>query len=131
MSQLPKDLEGSIAIVGLAGRFPGAANVERFWENLRDGVESVRLLSEEEARALGAPANDPDFVRARSQPDGIDRFDAPFIGMKHREAELLDPQQRIFLETACEALEDAGCEPAKTEAMIGVFAGATTSTYLI
>jgi amino acid adenylation domain-containing protein len=131
MSQLPKDLEGSIAVVGLAGRFPGAENTERFWENLRGGVESIRVLSREEARTLGGQVDDPDFVRAVSQPDGIDRFDAVFFGINHREAELLDPQQRIFLETAWEALEDAGCEPAKTEGVIGVFAGATTSTYLI
>ncbi|HEX7185752.1 MAG TPA: amino acid adenylation domain-containing protein, partial [Thermoanaerobaculia bacterium] len=134
MSELPKDLEGSIAVVGLAGRFPGALDAARFWENLRDGVESVRFLSDEEALALGVPPEvltDPGFVRAVSQPDDVDRFDALFFGISHREAELLDPQQRVFLETAWEALEDAGYEPGRADGVIGVFAGATTSTYLI
>ncbi|HSF43554.1 MAG TPA: beta-ketoacyl synthase N-terminal-like domain-containing protein, partial [Thermoanaerobaculia bacterium] len=134
MSQLPEDLEGSIAIVGLAGRFPGAPDAARFWENLRDGVESVRFLSDEEALALGVPPEalaDPDFVKAVSQPDDVDRFDALFFGISHREAELLDPQQRIFLETAWEALENAGHEPGRSGGVIGVFAGSTTSTYLI
>src|SRR5215204_5811707 len=134
MSDFIQDLEGSIAIVGLAGRFPGAPGITRFWENLRDGVESVRFLSHEEALALGVPPEvlaDPDFVKAVSQPDDIDRFDALFFGISHREAELLDPQQRIFLETSWEALEDAGYEPGQTGGMVGVFAGSTTSTYLI
>ncbi|HSN89313.1 MAG TPA: beta-ketoacyl synthase N-terminal-like domain-containing protein, partial [Thermoanaerobaculia bacterium] len=79
MSKLPEDLEGSIAIVGLAGRFPGAPDAARFWKNLRDGVESVRFLSDEEALALGVPPEalaDPDFVKAVSQPADVDRFDA-------------------------------------------------------
>ncbi|HJX27286.1 MAG TPA: type I polyketide synthase, partial [Thermoanaerobaculia bacterium] len=134
MSKPSDELEGSIAIVGLAGRFPGAADAGRFWENLRDGVESVRFLSEEEALAMGVPAEvvaDPEFVRAVAQPEGIDRFDALFFGISHREAELLDPQQRVFLETCWEALEDAGYEAGRTDAVVGVFAGTTTSTYLI
>src|SRR5918996_3161899 len=119
MADTLKDLEGSIAVVGLAGRFPGALDAARFWENVRAGVESVRFLSEEEALALGVPPEvlaDPDFVRAVAQPDGVDRFDALFFGVSHREAELLDPQQRVFLETAWEALEDAGYEPDRTGA---------------
>ncbi|HEX6862796.1 MAG TPA: polyketide synthase, partial [Thermoanaerobaculia bacterium] len=134
MPQLPSDLEGSIAIIGLAGRFPGAPDAARFWENLRDGVESVRFLSDEEALALGVAPEalaDPDFVKAVSQPDDVDRFDALFFGISHREAELLDPQQRIFLETAWEALENAGHEPGRSGGVTGVFAGTTTSTYLI
>jgi hypothetical protein len=121
-----------IAIVGLAGRFPGASDIETYWENLAGGVESIRLLTREElAAADPVLANDPRYVPAVSLPDGIDRFDALFFGLNHREAELLDPQQRLFLEVAWEALEDAGHEPATSGRSVGVFAGTALSTYLL
>ena len=134
---MAEDLEGAVAIVGLAGRFPGARDVRALWCNLRDGVESVRFLSPEEMAALGAPpgaADDPAWVPAVAMPEGIEEFDAPFFGVSHREAEILDPQQRIFLEACWTALEDAGYapgSPAAEEAVTAVFGGATTSTYLL
>ena len=132
-----RDLEGSIAIVGMAGRFPGARNLEQLWRNLREGVDSVRALSDEELAAMGVPAAriaDPDYVKVAAQPDDVDRFDAGFFGINPREAEILDPQQRVLLEVAWETLEDAGYDPAglgEAGTMVGVFAGSTLSTYLL
>jgi phthiocerol/phenolphthiocerol synthesis type-I polyketide synthase E len=133
MMQEPDDLEGAIAIVGMAGRFPGARGVAELWRNLRAGVESVRFLSREEMAALGAgrAADDPAWVPAVAMPDGIDEFDAPFFGISHREAEILDPQHRLFLEACWTALEDAGYDPESPTAVTAVFGGATTSTYLL
>jgi acyl transferase domain-containing protein len=131
------ELQDAIAIVGMAGRFPGARNPAELWRNLRAGVESVRFLSREEMATLGAPpgaADDPSWVPAVAMPDGIEEFDAPFFGVSHREAELLDPQHRLFLEACWTALEDAGYapeSPAAARAVISVFGGTTTSTYLL
>jgi phthiocerol/phenolphthiocerol synthesis type-I polyketide synthase E len=127
------ELEGAIAIVGMAGRFPGARDVAELWRNLRAGVESVRALSREEMAALGAgrAADDPAWVPVVAMPDGIDEFDAPFFGISHREAEILDPQHRLFLEACWTALEDAGYDPESPAAVTAVFGGATTSTYLL
>jgi amino acid adenylation domain-containing protein len=130
-----KDLGNSIAIVGMSGRFPGAGNLEEFWRNLRAGVDSVRFFDDQELLALGVdPAliADPTYIKAASQPPDLDKFDAGFFGINHREAEILDPQQRVFLETCWEALEDAGYDPDSLgRNAVGVFGGATTSTYLL
>ena len=112
-----------IAIVGMAGRFPGAPNVDAFWANLRDGVESIRPFTEAELREAGADTSEPGFVNAGSVMDGIDRFDAAFFGMSRREAELTDPQHRVLLETAWTALEHAGYDPAAYDGRIGIFGG--------
>jgi amino acid adenylation domain-containing protein len=132
---MAKEVDHSVAIVGMAGRFPGARNVEELWRNLRDGVDSVRVFMDDELRALGvSPAliADPAYVKAAAQPPDLDKFDASFFGINHREAEILDPQQRVFLETCWEALEDAGYDPdALQETVTGVFGGQTTSTYLL
>lgn len=125
--------ERAIAIIGMAGRFPGAPNIGTFWQNLLEGVESITRFRPAEledsfdtaTRAL------PNFVPAKPVLDGIDLFDAPFFGMLPREAALTDPQQRLLLECAWEALEDAGYDPAAPSQCIGVFAGATSSTYLL
>ncbi len=123
-----------IAIIGLAGRFPGADDADALWALLSEGRSGVRRLSDDELRAAGvAPERfqQPDYVRAHAgigQPDG---FDAAFFGYAPREAEVLDPQQRVFLETAWLALEDAAIDPTRSVARIGVFAGAALSRYLI
>ncbi len=128
-------MDARIAIVGMAGRFPGAADVEELWQNLRHGREAVRFLDEEEALRRGvsrAQWDDPRFVPAVSETADVDCFDAMFFGFNPREAEYLDPQQRIFLECAWEALEDAGLNPGDVAgSSAGVFAGATTNTYLM
>jgi acyl transferase domain-containing protein len=136
----PVEMEGNdgddgwgIAIIGMAGRFPGAANVDELWRNLRDGVESIRFFSEEELLAVGVPAElvkDPRYVRARAVLDGADLFDATFFGVSQREAEIMDPQHRLFLECAWEALESAGHDPETVSGPVGVFAGSSISSYL-
>ncbi|MEI5663845.1 amino acid adenylation domain-containing protein [Bosea sp. CCNWLW174] len=128
--QLP---ERAIAIIGLAGRFPGAPNVGTLWQNLLDGVESITRFDPAELEdAFDAATRAlPNFVAAKPVLDGVDQFDAPFFGMMPREAALTDPQQRLLLECAWEALEDAGYDPAVPGQCIGVFAGATSSTYLL
>src|SRR3954462_6132198 len=126
--------EADIAIIGVAGRFPGADNVGEFWRNLRDGVDAVRDLSDDELRAAGVdPAllAHPKLVKVMAMPRGIDRFDATFFGFNHREAEVMDPQQRLLLQCAWEALEDAGYVGEAYPGPIGVFAGLSTSTYLL
>jgi acyl transferase domain-containing protein len=130
-----RHLDGSeIAVVGLAGRFPGAAGPAELWDNLSRGVESVRRLTDaelDEARVPPAARRDRDFVPYGAPLDGAELFDAGFFGYSHREAEILDPQQRLFLECCWQALEDAGRDPAGVGVPVGVFGGATTSTYLI
>ena len=122
-----------VAIIGMAGRFPGARNVDEFWRNLRDGVESMTTFSDEELIARGAdPAllRSPQYVKAGRVMEGFDRFDAAFFGVSPREAELIDPQQRLFLECAWEALEDAGYDPERLPRRVGVFGGARMNGYL-
>jgi len=123
-----------VAIIAMTGRFPGAASVEQLWRNLRDGVESVRFFGDEELLAAGvspALAADPRYVKAGAILDGIELFDAGLFGFSPREAEVTDPQHRIFLECAWEVLERAGYDPATYPGAIGVFAGANLSTYLL
>lgn len=121
-----------VAIVGMAGRFPKARNVDEFWRNLCNGVEGISFFTDEELAAAGAaaPKDNPHYVKARGVLDGADLFDAAFFGMNPREAEVMDPQHRIFLECAWEALESAGCDPAKFDGAIGVFGGVSMNTYL-
>ncbi|HEX3891038.1 MAG TPA: SDR family NAD(P)-dependent oxidoreductase [Terracidiphilus sp.] len=123
-----------LAIVGMAGRFPGAPNIADFWRNIRDGVESVRQLSDAELLAAGATPEelaDPCYVKAASRLDDVPMFDAGFFGLSPRDASIMDPQHRHFLECAWEALEDAGHPPRDFNGTIGVFAGSGMNTYLI
>jgi amino acid adenylation domain-containing protein len=123
----------AIAIVGVAGRFPGARTVGAFWRNLEAGVESISRFSEAELEDAFSDEvrRAPNFVRARPILEDVDQFDAEFFGMYAREAELTDPQQRLFLECAWEALEDAGCDPRRYRGAIGVFAGCSINTYFL
>jgi acyl transferase domain-containing protein/surfactin synthase thioesterase subunit len=118
----------------MAGRFPGAATVGALWHNLRAGVGALRAFDRDELRAAGVAhtlIDDPDFVPVTGLVDGIDRFDARFFDYSPREAQLIDPQHRLFLECAWRALEAAGCDPARHAGAIGVFASAGMATYLI
>lgn len=133
-SELPDDSVQGVAIVGMAGRFPGAKNTDEFWRNLRAGVETVTFFSEEELISSGVePAllKNPNYVKAKGVLADVDLFDAAFFGFSPREAEITDPQQRIFLECAWSALEDAGYNPDSYTGKIGVYAGAGWSSYLL
>ena len=133
MNDFP-ELDGTeIAVIGMACRFPGAKNVDEFWRNLRDGVELIVFFSDQELQASGVDAEtlkNPNYVKAGTLLEDIEMFDAPFFAFNPREAEILDPQQRLFLECAWEALEGAGYDPETYKAPIGVFAGVFMSTYL-
>jgi amino acid adenylation domain-containing protein len=127
-------LHEAVAVVGMAGRFPGAADLETFWDNLREGRESIRFFADEELIAAGVDPRTlarPDYVKARGVLDGVELFDAPFFDLTPREAELTDPQHRLFLECAWHALEDAGCDPSRFPGAIGVYAGVSANMYLL
>jgi amino acid adenylation domain-containing protein len=126
--------ESGIAIVSITGRFPGAKNVEEFWRNLRDGMESITTFTDEELLAAGispAELRIPNYVRAKGMLDDIELFDAAFFGFNAREAEITDPQQRIFLECAWEALERAGYDPQRYKGRIGVYGGVGLNGYFL
>ena len=122
----------SIAIIGLSGRFPGARDVNEFWTNLRSGRDCITFFSDQELLEAGVRAQDldrPNYVRANGMVADIDLFDAGFFSLNPRDAEILDPQQRLFLECAWEVLEDGGYNPDGYPGLIGVFGGTTMSTY--
>jgi len=124
-------LEG-VAIVGMACRFPGANDIESFWRNLCDGVESITFFSDEELDRLAvdpAESSDPKYVRARGIIDGVEEFDAGFFGFTRKEAEITDPQHRLFLECCAEALEHAGCDAYGRA--VSVYGGAGANMYLM
>ncbi|MCU0680765.1 MAG: thioester reductase domain-containing protein [Polyangiaceae bacterium] len=125
---------GGVAIIGLAGRFPGANDLATFWANLRAGVESItffdRIRLENEALDRKALEH-PGYVNAGAVLEGADLFDAPFFGLSPREAELTDPQHRLLLECAWHALENAGYDPTTHRGPIGVYAGAAFSGYTL
>ncbi|MEV4466775.1 SDR family NAD(P)-dependent oxidoreductase [Micromonospora echinofusca] len=122
-----------IAIIGMACRFPGADNPEQFWRNLRDGVESISHFDAAELADAGVPDQalaDPGYVRAQAVLPDSDRFDAEFFGINPKEADLMDPQQRVLLECAWTALEDAGYDPDRVDGPVGVYAGTYYNSYL-
>lgn len=124
-------LEG-IAIIGMAGRFPGAKNIAEFWQNLRDGVESISVFTNEELTAANidpALISSPNYVKAGAVLEDIDLFDAAFFGFNPKEAEMTDPQHRLFLECAWEALENAGYDCQRCD-RVGVYGGASLNNYL-
>ncbi|MEA2782048.1 MAG: hypothetical protein QOK29_3592 [Rhodospirillaceae bacterium] len=126
-------IDDGIAIVGMAGRFPGAKTVEAFWRNLCAGKESITRFEEGELEDWfdDEVRRAPNYVKARPILEEVDLFDAEFFGMHARETQLTDPQHRIFLECVWEALEDGGYDPAAYEGAIGVFAGCSMNTYFL
>ncbi|PPE65560.1 type I polyketide synthase [Caldimonas caldifontis] len=122
-----------IAVVGMAGRFAGARNLDDYWRNLRDGVESLTRFTEEELLAAGvkpAQLRDPNYVPVGAVLPDMEMFDAAFFGFSPREAAIMDPQHRHFLECSWEALENAGHTPAGFEGSIGVFGGSGHNAYM-
>ena len=129
-----ESFESDIAIIGMSGRFPGATSTAELWTNLLEGRESISFFTDEDLRKSGVDAalsTQSDYVPARGALDQIDLFDAGFFGCNAREAAIMDPQHRIFLECAVEALENAGHFTANGDERIGVFAGSSLSTYLL
>jgi phthiocerol/phenolphthiocerol synthesis type-I polyketide synthase E len=127
------DSFGKIAVVGMAGRYPQAWNIAEFWNNLVEGKECVTFFSEDELRAAGISPDllsRSNFVKAQGVCPGTFLFDAPFFSYTPREAEFLDPQQRVFLECTWEALEDAGYDASAYPGRIGLFAGCGATHYL-
>jgi phthiocerol/phenolphthiocerol synthesis type-I polyketide synthase E len=122
-----------VAIIGMRGRFPGAEDLDAYWQNLASGTESITRLSPDDMSAAGVPDEVmrlPGYVNAAPLLGDVDHFDAEFFGFSARDAALTDPQHRLFLETAWEALEDAGHDPASFAGPVGVFGGCELSTYL-
>ncbi|MEM9538585.1 MAG: SDR family NAD(P)-dependent oxidoreductase [Cyanobacteria bacterium P01_E01_bin.42] len=112
-----------IAVIGLSGRFPGSNTIEDFWKNLADGVELISTFDDS--------PSDSQPIRAGSVLEGVDRFDADFFGFNPREAQMMDPQHRLFLECAWEALENSGYSSPTEKRSIGIFAGVGMGTYLL
>ncbi|MFY0566440.1 beta-ketoacyl synthase N-terminal-like domain-containing protein [Archangium lansingense] len=133
MSEQHEEVE-RIAIVGLSGRFPGARDLDTFWDNLRRGADVRRTLTDAEMEEAGVPRalrERPDWVRSAYVLDDATHFDASLFGFSPREAELMDPQQRIFMECAVEALEDAGYDSERFTGAVSVYASISLSSYLI
>ncbi|MBV7338360.1 type I polyketide synthase [Chloroflexi bacterium TSY] len=124
-----------IAIVGMAGRFPSAQNLDEFWDNLRNGVNCIIPIPDDElelSKSDAAVAKDnPNYIKKAAAVEDADMFDAAFFGIYPKEAQAMDPQHRIFLECSWQALEDAGYNPDTYEGAIGVFAGSYMNTYIL
>jgi len=128
----PESNESDIAIVGMAARLPGARDIAEYWRNIRDGVESVQVFTDEQLLAEGESAENlrkPNYVRAGAPLNGMEMFDGEFFGFSPRESAIMDPQHRHFLECAWEALENAGHPPERFKGPIGVFGGCGMGSY--
>ncbi len=125
----------AVAIIGMSGRFPKAQNIDKFWQNLRNGVESISFFSDEELKNSGidsAVMSDPNYVKSGGGIlEDIELFDAAFFGYPPRQAEIMDPQHRVFLECASEALENAGYNSQTYEGRISVYGGVSISNYFL
>ncbi|HET8842328.1 MAG TPA: type I polyketide synthase, partial [Ktedonobacteraceae bacterium] len=124
----------ALALIGMSGRFPGADSVEQLWENIAGGIRSIHFFTDEELLASGESPemlNNPNYVKAGSILAGVDLFDASFFGFTPREMEVMDPQQRLFLECSWEALEMTGYLNGRYNSMVGVFGGSAMSSYLL
>lgn len=136
MSSIEENLDEieRIAIIGMAGRFPGAEDLDQFWENLRDGVEAISSFTDDELIASGVDPEllkSPNYVRARGVLSHPEFFDASFFGFSSRDAEIIDPQLRAYLENCWETLENAGYDPDKYKGLIGVFGGMSAGQYVL
>ena len=126
--------EFDIAIVGMAGRWPGARTLDEFWRNLAEGVESITRFSDEELLQAGvsrSQLSDRHYVKAAPVLDEPGHFDAAFFGFSPLEARTMDPQHRLLLELAHEALEHAACDPDRFQGRVGVFTGSAMNTYFM
>jgi acyl transferase domain-containing protein len=123
-----------VAVIGMSGRFPGAGNIDEFWHNLQHGVESISFFTNEELEASGVDASalrHPNYVKAKAILEDIDLLDASFFGFNPREAEVMDPQHRVFLECAADALGHAAYNPETFGGAVGVYAGLSMNSYYL
>ncbi|OYD88323.1 polyketide synthase, partial [Nostoc sp. 'Peltigera membranacea cyanobiont' 213] len=133
-TKIEQNIDLDIALVGMSGRFAGAKNLDEFWHNLQNGVESVSFLSNDDLLDLNLEdtvLNNPNYVKAAPVLEDIESFDARFFGFSPKEAEIMDPQHRLFMECAWEALEKAGYDPEVYQGLIGVYAGISTNSYFL
>jgi phthiocerol/phenolphthiocerol synthesis type-I polyketide synthase E len=128
------DQPDGVAIIGMAGRFPKAKNIDEYWQNLENGIDCISFYENEELIKAGCEPEaikNLDYVKAKGEVEEVDMFDASFFGINPREAEVTDPQHRMLLECAWEALENAGYDSSKYDGPIGVFAGKSMDYYLL
>ncbi|MEP6929855.1 MAG: polyketide synthase, partial [Flavobacterium sp.] len=126
--------ENDIAIIGMSGRFPNAKNLEDYWQNLKNGINSIQKVDQEHITASGIDANilnHKTFVNATSKLEDAKYFDAAFFGISNSEAALMDPQIRLLLQTSWHAVEDAGYDVSRSDLAIGNFCGMSTNSYLL
>ncbi|MHC5822410.1 MAG: type I polyketide synthase, partial [Nostoc sp.] len=131
--QIHDSIKG-IAVIGMSGRFPKAKNIDEFWHNLCNGQESISFFSDEELEDSGidpASLHDPQYVKAGARLSDIEMFDASFFDVSPREAEIIDPQHRFLLESAWEALENAGYDPGAAKDLTGIYVGTNLSIYML
>lgn len=127
-----RDTSRDIAIIGIAGKFPGANSIAQFWENLVDGKETIKTFDRDDLIKAGLPpelADNKNFIARRGVIDDVEFFDASFFSYSPREAELIDPQQKLFLECSWSAFEDAGYDPMRCTRSVGVFSGCNQNSY--
>lgn len=122
-----------IAVIGMAGRFPGADTIDELWTVLKEGRETITFFTADEldANLPASLVNDPAYVKARGIVRDVDQFDAPFFGLNPRLADAMDPQQRLFMEIAWEVLEKTGYLPQQYDGTVGVYAGCGNNTYYL
>jgi len=128
------EYESAVALIGMSGRFPGASSVAQLWANLTRGELGLRAIEDEEAIAAGldpAVTADPGYVRVGGPVAGIELFDAAVFGFTDREAEIMEPQHRLLLECAWEALESAGYRPTEPDGVVGIYAGCSFPDYML
>ncbi|HLP61397.1 MAG TPA: beta-ketoacyl synthase N-terminal-like domain-containing protein, partial [Candidatus Deferrimicrobium sp.] len=117
-----------IAVIGMTGRFPGSKNIHEFWDNIKNGVESIHFFTDDELKESGVSLSlleNPNYVKANGMLEDFEYFDTSFFGYTPKEAEIMDPQIRIFHECAWAALENAGIAPGTYDGLIGLYAGAS------
>lgn len=133
LKKLIKPSESDIAVIGIAGRYPKAKTINEFWKNLVNGVDAISFFSDEELEYLHNTSSNSELklVKARGVLEDVDKFDAEFFGFNPKEASIMDPQHRVFLECCFHALEDSGYVPEKFDGLIGIFAGSSLNSYLI